>query len=463
MNTSTKQKGLAAEKLKSDSRVKEAKKLLCQALDEAQKEITTVKKPSDDLKASYEKLLEEYAKVRGGKLWYPYLGTGIGNGPLVELGDGSVKYDFICGIGPHYFGHSHHKICEAMIDGALQDTVMQGHLQQNHNSFELCKKFCDLSGFDHCFLSTSGAMANENALKIVFQNRHPAKRILAFEKCFMGRTVAISQITDKPKYRVGLPTSINVDYIPFYDPEKPEESTERTLRILKSHLSRYPGEHAAMVLELVQGEGGFNVGTKEFFRKILHVLKEHNICSIADEVQSFGRTPSLFAFQYFELDDLIDIVTVGKLSQVCATLYKNELKPAPGLLSQTFTASGAMIEASLEVLNELSSGDYYGEGGKIQAIHHQFVEKFEAIRKKDPSLLHGPYGLGAMIAFTPYEGEGKKTLELSHKLFEAGVICFCCGENPMRIRFLPPAPILEQRHIDEAMAIVEKTLIENKA
>lgn len=462
MKSTTENQETTAFELAQDPRVAEAKKLLAEALEEHKQKITGTKPPKEGLIKHYQKTLDDFAKVRGGKLWYPYLGTGLGNGPLVELGDGSVKYDFICGIGPHYFGHNNQIIAQALIDSALQDTVMQGHLQQNEDAFHLCQTLCNLSGFDHCFLSTSGVMANENALKIVFQNRHPAKRILAFEKCFMGRTVAISQITDKAKYRVGLPATLGVDYVPFFDASCPEESTERTLRILKSHLERYPKEHAAMVFELVQGEGGFNVGSKEFFHKIISVLKEHHIAVIVDEIQTFARTPSLFAFQYFELEPLVDIVTIGKLSQICATLYRKELKPGPGLLSQTFTGSTSMIRASQAILNELSSGNYYGKGGKIEAIHTSFVEKLEAIRKKDSSLISGPYGLGAMIAFTPFSGEGAKTLELTHKLFEAGLICFTCGDSPTRIRFLPPAPVLEERHIEEGIQILEKILFKNK-
>jgi 4-aminobutyrate aminotransferase-like enzyme len=105
-------------------------------------------------------------------------------------------------------------------------------------------------------------MANENALKIAFQKNAPASRVLAFEGGFCGRTLALSQITDRPAYRDGLPPTLAVDYVPFFDPGDPPGSTDRALGALRSHLSRHPAQHAAMVLELVLGEGGFYPGDR---------------------------------------------------------------------------------------------------------------------------------------------------------------------------------------------------------
>ena len=90
----------------ADPRIKEAKKLIQDALKEHQSKITGVKPGNPELKESYDELLKKMGEYRGGALFYNYLGTGIGHGPLVELADGSVKYDFITGIGVHYMGHS---------------------------------------------------------------------------------------------------------------------------------------------------------------------------------------------------------------------------------------------------------------------------------------------------------------------------------------------------------------------
>ena len=79
-------------------------------------------------------------------------------------------------------------------------------------------------------------MANENALKIAFQKNAPATRLLAFDRCFAGRSLIFSQVTDKPVFREGLPLNQAVDYIPFYDPERPEESTREAVLALKKPL-----------------------------------------------------------------------------------------------------------------------------------------------------------------------------------------------------------------------------------
>ena len=133
---------------------------------------------------------------------------------------------------------------------------MQGHLQQNQEAYLLSKLLTEASGLDHCFLSSSGSMANENALKLIFQKKFPATRLLTFEKCFMGRTLSLAQLTDKPSFREGLPSNLAVDYVPFYQEADPEESTRHALRVLHQHLNRYPHQHAAMCFEMIQGEGG---------------------------------------------------------------------------------------------------------------------------------------------------------------------------------------------------------------
>lgn len=462
LDKSIPKKGLIADKLTNDPRIEQAKQLIEEAVSDHQKEIGKVLPPDPEKTISYQELLKYFGAMRGGNLWYPYLGSGIGNGALVELLDGSVKYDFISGIGVHYWGHSHPELINTSIDAAISDTTMQGHLQQNMESLSLTETLVSASGLDHCFLTSSGAMANENALKIIFQNKYPAQRILAFEHCFAGRTLAIASITDKHKYRDGLPTCLEVDYVPFFDPANPEQSIQKALDVLRSHLQRYPNQHAAMIFELVQGEGGFYPGDTAFFVALMEELKKHEIKVLVDEVQTFGRLPELFAYQYFKLDEYVDVVTIGKLSQVCATLFRKELKPKPGLLSQTFTGSSTQIQSGHVIINSLINGRYFGPEGKIQKIHEYFVKGLQSIERRSPELLCGPWGLGAMIAFTPFNGEPAKVLELSHKLFEAGVISFITGSHPTRIRFLVPMGAITEKDIDEVLSIVEETLITTK-
>lgn len=449
---------LVAHSLYTDPKIAAAKHLLHEAVIEHQQKLTGVRRPLDSLKQSYHSLVETFSRYRGNKLWFPFIGSGIGNGSLVELMDGSVKYDFISGIGVHYLGHSHASLIDAAVDAAISDTTMQGNLQQNIDSLELSAQLTKAAGLPHCFLTTSGAMANENALKVAFQKQFPASRILAFERCFVGRTLTLSQITDKPSFREGLPRNVEVDYIPFFDPSHPQESTAKAVATLKTLIARYPKGHAVMCMEFVQGEGGFYSGTPTFFKTLVEILKENHIAIFADEVQTFGRTQKLFAFQYFGLQSEVDIVSIGKLSQVCATFFTDEYQPRPGLLSQTFTGSTSAIKVGKQILHELLAGGYYGPEGKIQQIHERFVKQLEDLSKRFPDLIQGPFGLGCMIAFTPYDGSMQKVTNFAHRLFDAGVIGFIAGTQPTRIRFLIPAGAITFEDIDRAMEIIEQTL-----
>lgn len=446
-----------ADNLKNDPRVRQAKELILKAVLEHAQKIKGIRPADPHLQLSYKEALVEFAGYRGVPLWYPYIGSGLGHGPLVELCDGSVKYDCINGIGVHVLGHSHPKLINAHLDAALANTTMQGNLQQNQNALLLSRQLIKLSGKQHCFLTTSGVMANENALKIALQKKTPASRILAFEHCFAGRTWTFAQVTDKPSFRQGLPLNIHVDYIPFFDPAKPEESTKKALAALKAALQRYPKQHALMHFEFVQGEGGINVGAKSFFEPLMQELKKQEIPILADEVQTFGRTEELFAYHYFGLDRYIDIVTVGKLSQACATLFDKEFMPGPGLLSQTFTASTSMIEASLAILQELTEGGYFGAKGKIARLGAQFTSKMQALEKKHPASVTGPYGLGTLLAFTPYGGDYKKVTDFANRLFEAGVIVFITGQTPTRIRMLLSLAT-EEKDLNQIISIIEANL-----
>jgi len=455
---------LIADQLASDPRVLEARKLLASALRDHQCKLTGIQASDPARAAEYAKIIADFSQARAGGLYFPYLGSGLGHGALVELADGSVKYDFISGIGVHYLGHSHPLLLQSGISAALSATVMQGNLQQNRDSppvVSLLLQLAKTAGarLQHCFLTTSGAMANENALKLMFQHKPGSTRMLAFEHGFCGRTMALSQITDKPQHRAGLPPTLRVDYIPFFDTSDPTGSTEKALLALRTYLQRYPGQHAGMCIELILGEGGYWVGDHDFFRALLTELKAHNIAVWFDEIQTFGRTSCPFAFEHFDLAQWADVVTVGKLTQLCATLFTPDFKPQPGLLSQTFTASAGAIAAAEILLKMMIQGDLFGPGGRNLQVHRMITQRLTAIAGRHPQLLRGPYGLGGMIAFTPLDGSDAKVKVLLQALFDAGVIAFYAGSNPARIRMLPPVPVVTQQDIDIVCDIVESTLV----
>lgn len=457
-------KRLIAEFFFNDPDVIRAQETLLQLLKKHRAILTQICPPDYDREKTYQEFVDDISRVRGGALFYPYVGSGMGNGPFVELEDGSVKYDFLSGIGVHHLGHSHPDVVKAALNGALMDTIMQGHVHQTRHAHTFSKKLLHAANangaqLEHCFLSTTGVMAGENALKIAFQKKFPANRILAFKKNFAGRTLAFAQITDKPLFREGLPTVLDVDYVPFFDPNDPEKSTEFAVKTLKEHIARYPKLHAGMIFELIQGEGGFYPGSHEFHKALMTVCKESNIAVLVDEVQTFARTQSLLAFQYYNLDKFVDIVWIGKASQVCATLFKAEYKPKPGLIAQTFSSSTTAIIAGEVILDHLLSNDYFGPDGKISKLRNAFINELEKIKSRNPSLLGGPFGEGIMIAFTPYDGNAEKVNAFVKELFKNGVIGFVAGSNPTRARFLIPVAATEINHIKVATKIIEDTLI----
>jgi acetylornithine aminotransferase len=454
---------LLAEALRSDPRIAQARQLLQSALQEHRSALTGVRPPRSSRQQQYSEAIATFSEQRGGKLFFPYLGSGIGNGPLVELADGSVKFDMISGIGVHVFGHSDPELMDAGLAAALEDTIMQGNLQQNVESAELCRSMIEIASstgapLRHCFLTTSGATANENALKLLFQARAPATRMLAFSNCFSGRTLATSQLTDRPKNRVGMPTVLAVDYVPFFDHKHPAGSEQRTISCLQEHVQRYPGAHAGMILEVIQGEGGYYAAPAEFLSAVCRALRESQIPIFFDEIQTFGRTTRPFAFQHFGLDEFADVVTVGKMTQVCATLFRDELVPQPGLISQTFTGATASIRAAGVILKRLREGTFFGTQGRLMQIHARFAQHFDRLHAECPECISGPWGIGGMVAFTAGDGSPAQAKRVLEELFASGVIAFSAGADPTRIRMLPPFGVISDSQIDAVCAIIETVL-----
>jgi 4-aminobutyrate aminotransferase-like enzyme len=223
-------------------------------------------------------------------------------------------------------------------------------------------------------------------------------------------------------------------------------------------LTRHPGRHAAMMFELVLGEGGCYPGNADFFTALMTRLRREGIAVIVDEVQTFGRTWQPFAFQHFGLDDMVDIVSIGKMTQVCATLFRGDFNPTPELISQTFTGSTAAILAAVAILEHLLKGGYFGPNGRNAAFQHHIHEKLAHFAQRHPGKINGPFGLGAMVAFTPFDGSREMARALVETMFDEGLISFQAGHDPVRIRFLPPVAALDNQTTDAALAILERSI-----
>lgn len=425
--------------------------------------ITGVQPANPEKKDHFAKQLAAFAGVRGRPLFFDYVSSGLGHGPYVQLEDGSVKIDLINGIGVHILGHSHPALVKASIEGSLEDVVNQGHLQAGALYQEVSQKLVDMakgSRLKHCWLTTCGTMANENALKMARQKNSPAKYVLAMANAFSGRSTMMAEITDNPNYKQGLPNYNEVLRVPFYDKFDAARSQELALQDLRKHIAEHPNEIAMFCFEPILGEGGYRVAPLEYYRPLLEECKQNNIAIWADEVQTFLRTGEAYAFQSLGFGDYVDICTVAKTAQIGATLYTEEYNPKPGLIAGTFAGATAALSSGMAVLEEMSGGSYFGENGRVAEIHKVFTSELQKICEGScKGLLEDPDGMGLMVAVTPFGGNKEKVMKLIKHLFKNGVICFGCGKVPFRIRFLVPA-IITNEQIKEAVSIMEKTILE---
>jgi 4-aminobutyrate aminotransferase-like enzyme len=465
--------------------------------------ITGTRPAQGDLKASYDQFMARAAEVRGKALLYPYVGSGLGNGALVELADGSVKWDMICGIGVHFFGHSDPETIEASLRGSLDDTLKQGNLQSSFEPYQLSetllKEAKKKSRLRHAYTATGGAMANENALKVCFQKKYvdhlrslaadanakpeallsratPTMRVLAFKDCFMGRSINMAQLGDNHAGREGLPNGLFVDYMPFWDAVAAErlggkrQFIDMAVARLEENIHRYPGGHACFIFELCQGEGGFNVGDRDYFKALMDVCRAHKIAIWDDEIQTFGRSPSsMFMYEHFDLGEYVDVFCVGKLTQACITMWTEEFNPKSGILSGTFTGEGVSFRIGQRVVERMRDGNLYGPGGLVQRHQDLFRKHAKALIDKHPEWfpacpevggggekLIG--GMGGMMRLTPFGGAKDKVTKACKTCFEEGVVLFYAGHGPFHLRMLPPVPVMKDQDWPRVFECLEKGL-----
>ncbi len=406
----------------------------------------------------YAAAMQELAELRGRPLFLPILLSGTGNGARVRLADGRTILDFIGGIGVYAFGHAERDLLETAAIAAAGDVVFQGHLAPGLEELRLSRLLLQHASprLSHAWLSVSGAMANENALKIIWQKHSPADRIVVFEGSFAGRTTTLSELTDKPSFREGLPLRGNVLHVPFYD-AKQRDGAARAVAALDAHLKRYPGQIAAMLFELVQGEGGFNTAPREFFAALMERCRAAKLAVWVDEVQTFARTGELFAHQTLALGEYVDVVTVGKILQGSAALFAKEYNPREGLVSGTYAGATVGMAVGARTIQKLADEGYLGANGKLVGLGKRVAKRFDALAKQMPSAVGQRTGIGAMQAFTPFDGDATVANAVIKAAFEEGLLVFGAGKDPMRVRMLLPVNVSDEE-LDAGFAMLEKAL-----
>jgi 4-aminobutyrate aminotransferase-like enzyme len=424
----------------------------------AQALIEAVRSAANDRQISpkaYERALREVARLRGRPLAVPALVAPSGRGARVQLADGRTVLDFVCGIGTYLFGHSDADLLETAVVAAAGDGVYQGHLAPGAEYPELLRALLRHAGphIQHGWLSISGAIANENALKIVLQKHSPADAIVAFERNFAGRTLALAEITDKAAYREGLPLTGRVLYVPFYDADRPA----RTVEALDAHLARYPGRIAGMIFELVQGEGGYHTAPPEFFRAVMERCRAAEVAVWVDEVQTYARTGELFAYRTFGLEDLVDVVTCGKAVQGSAVLFRSRYNPKPGLIAGTYAGSTVGLAVGARIVARLESEGYLGADGRIAVLGDRVARRVEMLRRRLPRAVGAHSGIGAMHAFVPFDGSSAVVQKIVEAAFEEGLFVWSAGVAPAKVRMLLPVNTTDEE-LESGFAMLEKAL-----
>lgn len=407
-------------------------------------------------------LARRIQEKRGRPLFFDgCVGSGLGRGALAEMADGTTKLDFITAIGTNFFGHSDPELLEIAIRAALTDVAMQGNLHPNREYLLFLETILAHAPgrLKKAWLAASGADANENALKMARQKRNGARIVVAFEHNFAGRTTTMAEITDVPGYRKGQPHRGEVLYLPFFDPLDPAGSTAKAESTFRQHLYRFGDEVCALMMELVQGEGGVNAAPRDFFERLIKVAKAASIPVWVDEIQTFGRTRELFATKMLGLEDSVDLVTVGKLVQTACTLYTEEMTPDPGLLSGTFSGSTVCLALGRRVMERLVAEGHYGPEGRNAKIEKKALSLMTALAAgRCKGMISNPVAIGTMCAFVPFDGSAETASRVQKQCWERGVILFNAGHDPSRIRMLLPGGAVTDADLEAGFARIGDAL-----
>ncbi len=403
--------------------------------------------------------LDEIGAMRGRDAYYPYLGSGIGRGARAMLADGRWVIDFALGIGVHFFGHGNLDLIETAIRAAASDLAMQGNLIFNREYHALMKTLMSHAPTfqRYCWLSLSGADANENALKLARRKRDGRPGVIAFARCFHGRTTAMAEITDRPDYRQGQPQTFPVEYIPFYDRSDPD-SASKSLAAIRQVIRRDGDRIGAFFIELIQGEAGFVTAPREFFVPLFKECRAAGIPTIVDEIQTFARTTRLFATDLLNLAEYADIITIGKVFQGSAVMFRKEFAPDPGLISGTFSGATVPMAVARRIIEKLTREELYGAEGRISRLESLCRGHLERLRAKHPGAISVIDGAGAMISFRIGDGSMATTRAFIRRCFDAGLVLYPGGHEPACVRLFLPAGVLTDEELAEAFEIIDRCL-----
>ncbi|WP_078576696.1 acetylornithine transaminase [Salipaludibacillus agaradhaerens] len=339
--------------------------------------------------------------------------------------DVGEKYlDYTSGIATCNLGH-----CPDSVQLALHEQVDQlwhsSNLYHIPQQTQLAEKLTAVSCFDQAFFCNSGAEANEAAIKLAKKYAHDHQlthknQIVSFTSSFHGRTGTTMAATAQSKIHQGFaPLTPGFHYCEFNDQEAIEGIDYDTT--------------IAVILELIQGEGGVRQANKEWVQTLVSKCKQHNVLVIIDEIQTgMGRTGAMFAYEHYDIEP--DIITLakglGSGIPVGAMLAKQHVSQSfqPGTHGSTFGGNPLAMTAGIATLNTLTTDHILANVVQLSSILFKELEKM----KKSIDQIEEVRGLGFLIGIQ----FSHEVSPLVKKLRDKNILCLIAG--PKVLRILPP-------------------------
>ncbi|MAU71740.1 MAG: aspartate aminotransferase family protein [Pseudozobellia sp.] len=355
---------------------------------------------------------------------------------IVVTDEKGISYlDFYGGHAVISIGHSHPHYVKRIKD-QLDKIGFYSNSVQNPLQEELAGKLGRLSNCKdyNLFMCNSGAEANENALKLA--SFHTGKsRVVSFKNSFHGRTSAAVAATDNPKINAPINQQQKVTFLDFGD-----------LDALETELAK--GDVCAVILEAIQGVGGLDEPTTDFYQKIAEACKNNKVVLIADEVQcGFGRSGKFFAFQHHGIQP--DIISIAKGMAngfpVGGILIHEKIEASYGLLGTTFGGNHLACAATLAVLEVLENESLISNAARLEDYFRTKAAEIPQVKKvKGRGLMLG-------LEFDFEVAELRKKLIHNQHLFTGG------AKDKHVLRILPALNISEG-HIDTLFEALKKEL-----
>jgi acetylornithine/N-succinyldiaminopimelate aminotransferase len=359
------------------------------------------------------------------------------NGSTIIDKNGKEYLDFTSGIGVCNLGHRPEAV-EAAVKEQLGNFWHVSNLFEQSGQEKAASLLCEYAGMDRAYFANSGAEANEAAIKLARKATGKTK-IITFLNSFHGRTFAAMSATGQEKIKHGYgPMLETFVYVPFNDIDAVKKSAD--------------GETAAVMLEMVQGEGGIHIADKAFVSELAAFCKEKGILLIIDEIQTgIGRTAKPFAYMHFDIQP--DIITsakgLGSGLPIGAMLGKEHLAEAfgPGSHGSTFGGNPIAIAAASATLAAVMNDGFSTE---LEQLSESFKSVLLDILTDIPGVKD--IRIFGMMAGIELATEANPVLQ---ELREKGLIALPAGTHV--IRLLPPLTCTMDQ-IEKAAGIIAETL-----